>query len=217
MPFDPEAARSSRGRLLAAGKTLFARFGYEQTSTAAIAREAGTSESQLVRYFEGKSGLLEAIFNESWKPLNQRVQTLIASAAHGRDAVLGVLSTIINGFGNDPELAFIFLFEGRRVRGGGHEVILSKGFLQFTELVRRLVARGQKDGSFSGDFDEVAVTSALMGAAEGMIRDRLIAARSGKANPFSEREIRRVFAAVLEGLSAFVAASGEGSPLAKSV
>jgi hypothetical protein len=34
-------------RLLLAAKELFARNGYEQTSTAAIARRAGTSESQL--------------------------------------------------------------------------------------------------------------------------------------------------------------------------
>src|SRR5436305_3537497 len=43
--------QTSRGRLLTAGKGLFSRLGYEGTSTATIAREAGTSESQLVRYF----------------------------------------------------------------------------------------------------------------------------------------------------------------------
>ena len=51
--------QTSRSRLLNAGKSLFARNGYEQTSTAAIAREAGSSESQLIRYFGGKAGLLE--------------------------------------------------------------------------------------------------------------------------------------------------------------
>ena len=58
--------QTSRMRLLNAGKTLFAKNGYEQTSTAAIARESGSSESQLIRYFGGKAGLLEAIFNESF-------------------------------------------------------------------------------------------------------------------------------------------------------
>jgi len=71
-----DSTLTSRGRLLLSGKTLFARNGYEQTSTSAIAREAGSSESQLVRYFSGKSGLLEAIFNESWKPLNETIGKL---------------------------------------------------------------------------------------------------------------------------------------------
>jgi AcrR family transcriptional regulator len=201
LPIDPDSTQTSRSRLLTAGKSLFAQMGYEQTPTAAIAREAGTSESQLMRYFEGKAGLLEAIFNESWRPLNERVQTLIADAPHAREALVGVLSAIIQAFGSDHELAFLFLFEGRRVRGGGHEIILSKGFQEFAELIRRLIGRGQKDGSFSADLDDDAVAAAVMGAAEGMIRDRVIAARSGRPNPFSDREIRKVFSAILAGLS----------------
>jgi AcrR family transcriptional regulator len=201
LPLDPDSTQTSRTRLLSAGKTLFARLGYEQASTAAIAREAGTSESQLSRYFDGKAGLLEAIFNESWRPLNDRVESIIADAPHAREALLGVLSAIIHGFAADHELAFLFLFEGRRVRGGGQGVTLSQGFQEFSDLLRRLVGRGQKDGSFSGGFDDAAVASALMGAAEGMIRDRVIAARAGLPNPFSEREIRRVFSAMLAGLS----------------
>ena len=74
----PESEKTSRDRLLSAGKTLFGRLGYEQTSTAAIAREAGTSESQLVRYFGGKSGLLEAIFNQAWEGLTSPNRSMAA-------------------------------------------------------------------------------------------------------------------------------------------
>lgn len=191
---------TSRSRLLAAGKELYARLGYEQASTAAIARAAGTSESQLVRYFDGKAGLLEAIFNESWKPLNDQVQTLVSNAPHAREALLSVLSAVTKALVTDPELAFLFLFEGRRLRGADHEISLSRGYLQFAELVRALMRRGQQDGSFSPEFNATAVAAALIGSAEGMIRERLLAERSGKARPFSEKEIRRVFEAMLEGL-----------------
>jgi AcrR family transcriptional regulator len=201
MPIEPEGAQTSRSRLLAAGKTLFARHGYEQASTAAIAREAGTSESQLVRYFDGKAGLLEAIFNESWQPLNDEVQKRIANAPHAREAVLDVLSAVTKGFGQDPELAFLFLFEGRRIRGATQEVVLSKGFLEFAELIRALIHRGQRDGSFPPEFSDAAMASAVMGAAEGMIRDRLIAHRLARPASFSEREVRHIFAALLGGLS----------------
>ena len=201
MPLENESTRRSRARLLAAGKTLFARLGYEHTSTSAIAREAETSESQLARYFGGKSGLLEAIFEESWKPLNRLVLSKVASAPNAREAVLSVISTMVNGFGNDHELALIFMFEGRRLRGSEHGVMLSKGFQEFNELFCRLVERGQKDGSFAPDFSAAALASALMGAGEAMIRDRLIASRLEKPSPFSEKEIRRVLTLLLEGLS----------------
>ena len=201
MPLDLDQTFTSRVRLLAAGKELFAREGYEQASTASIAKAAGTSESQLARYFGGKAGLLEAIFNESWTPLNDEIQRLIAGAPHAREAVLGVLSTMTKAFGSDPDLAVLFLFEGRRIRGGA-DVVLSKGFVEFSELVRALIRRGQQDGSFRPEFSDAAVAAAVMGAAEGMMRERLLAERTGKSRPFAEREIRRVFAAVLGGVAA---------------
>ena len=198
MAIDGDSTQTSRARLLAAGKSLFGRLGYEQTSTAAIARESGSSESQLIRYFGGKSGLLEAIFNESWSGLNDAIRTNIAAAEHGRDAILRVLSLFIEAFSRDHDVAFLFLFEGRRIRG--NDVVLSKGFLQFYDLVRGLVKRGQEDGSFRRDVTDVVIGSSLLGAAEGMIRDRMIAERSGRANPFNDEEIRKTFASLVKGL-----------------
>jgi AcrR family transcriptional regulator len=197
---DFDSTQTSRARLLASAKTLFAKNGYEQTSTATIVRDAGTSESQLVRYFGGKAGLLEAIFNDSWSPLIEQTQKVVASAGSSREAVSTILRTVIESFGNDHELAFIFLFEGRRIRTASHEVQISKGFQQFNELICSLIRRGQEDGSFRLQTNEAAVAAALMGAAEGMIRERLVAERSGKPKPFNDAEIGEVFAAIMSAL-----------------
>lgn len=191
--------QTSRGRLLTAGKMLFSKHGYEGTSTATIAREAGTSESQLVRYFGGKSGLLDAIFNESWGGLNEVLHEKIEDSAHGREAILGVFSLMIGAFAQDPEAAALFMFEGRRMRG--NEVALSKGFQQFIELVCRLIQRGQSDGSFRTDVNDAILASAMMGAAEGMIRDQLMARRSGRETPFDDTSVRQVFEAMVNGLA----------------
>ena len=188
-------------RLLGAGKTLFSRNGYEQTSTAAIAREAGSSESQLIRYFEGKAGLLEAIFNEAWGSLREAIQQQVAEAAHGRDAIQRILSLMIEAFGRDHDIAFLFLFEGRRIRGGMHEVLLSKGFVQFMELVLSLIVKGQEDGSFRRDVPPHVIGSALLGCAEGMMRDRVLAERNRLQNPFDDIAMKVTFAAVVNGLA----------------
>jgi AcrR family transcriptional regulator len=195
-----DATQSSRVRLLTAAKTLFAHNGYEQTSTASIAREAGTSESQLVRYFSSKAGLLEAIFNESWQRMNDEINRVVTAAKSGKDAIGGVLSLLIEVFGNDPELAVLFLLEGRRIRGAAHEVMISKGFQQFSILLQQLIQRAQRDGSFRKNLPDQAIESAVIGAAEGMIRDRLLATRGGKPNPFTDDEIRKVFASILESM-----------------
>ena len=197
----PESEKTSRDRLLSAGKTLFGRLGYEQTSTAAIAREAGTSESQLVRYFGGKSGLLEAIFNQAWEGLNDDIRRHLAESEHGREAILRILGLVLEAFGRDHEMAFLFLFEGRRVRG--NDVALSKGFLKFHELLRELIRRGQSDGSFRNDISADVLASALLGAGEGMMRDRMIGQRVGSSVVVYEDEtIRRIFEAIVNGLAA---------------
>jgi AcrR family transcriptional regulator len=196
---EQETPRRSRTRLLASGKALFSKLGYEQTSTAAIAREAGTSESQLVRYFTGKSGLLEAIFNEAWLSVNEEITRHISESEHSRDAIIRILTLVMEAFSRDHEMAFLFLFEGRRVRG--NEVALSKGFLQFYELVHQLVAKGQHDGSFRSDIPMEVLSSALLGCAEGMIRDRLIAERSGKPDAWNDEPIRLTFTAMVNALS----------------
>ena len=184
---------------MAAGKSLFGRLGYEQTSTVSIAREAGTSESQLVRYFGGKSGLLDAIFNEAWGGLNEEIRRHVSEAEHGRDAVRRILRTVIEAFGRDHDMAFLFLFEGRRLRG--NEVILSQGFLEFYDLLHRLIGKGQADGSFRPEINENVLASAMLGCAEGMIRDRMINERLHQPNPFTDETVRAAFEAMVGGLA----------------
>ena len=199
---DGDSTQTSRMRLLNAGKTLFARNGYEQTSTAAIARESGSSESQLIRYFGGKAGLLEAIFNESWSGLNEMVQQRISDSEHGREAIIRLLSLMAQAFSRDHDIAFLFLFEGRRIRGGTQAVVLSKGYTQFVQVIDALIERGRQDGSFRTDIDPKVLASAMLGCAEGMIRDRLIAERSNEAHPYDDQVVLRTFTAMVNGLAA---------------
>ena len=199
---DADSTQTSRSRLLNAGKTLFARSGYEQTSTAAIAREAGSSESQLIRYFGGKAGLLEAIFNESWAALAAAVEQRTADAPNGREAILRLLGLMIQAFSKDHDIAFLFLFEGRRMRGGSHEVLLSKGFIKFLEVVMAQIERGRNDGSFRTDIAPHVLSSAMLGCAEGMIRDRVLAERNHQPNALSDEDIVKAFTAMVNGLGA---------------
>jgi AcrR family transcriptional regulator len=191
---------SSRTRLLQAAKRLFALQGYEQTATSAIAREAGTSESQLMRYFGGKVGLLDALFNDAWSELNEHVRATIADSRSPREALLDLLETITSSLARDPDLATLLLFEGRRMRGEEPRVRVSEGFQAFAELARGLVRKAQATRELDQRLDAGAVTSALIGACEAMIRDRVLARTSG-GRAFAEREIRRTLEAMLSGLS----------------
>jgi AcrR family transcriptional regulator len=195
--FNLDDTHTSRSRLMICAKVLFARQGFENVSTAVIAREAVTSESQLVKIFGGKAGLLDAVLNDGWRPINDRVQRLAQDSTNAYEATLGALKELIDAFESDSEFAFLALFEARRVRSGDPAVGESKGAIVFNDLLLRMIRRGQKDGSFSNDFNENAVASALLGVAEALARERTIAQRDGKKSAYGEREVRRILEQVL--------------------
>jgi AcrR family transcriptional regulator len=205
---------SSRQRLLRAAKRLFAAQGYEQTATSAIAREAGTSESQLMRYFGGKVGILEALFDDSWADLNQRIAHAASSGASHRERILSVVDAFVTALGRDLDFATLVLFESRRVRGSEPRVRIPAGFASFAEVVKSLVREGQGAREMDPTLDAAAVTSAMIGAAEAMVRERLLAReRGGRA--FAEREIRQTADAMLAGFSGRPSIRGKRAGTAK--
>jgi AcrR family transcriptional regulator len=183
-----------------AGKRLFAAHGYEQTATSAIASEARTSESQLMRYFGGKVGLLQALFDAAWVDINGRVKRAFDVNRTARDTILDVFQTMSAVLARDPDLATLFLFEARRLRGGKPRIHVSEGFGAFVDMIRGVVKKAQAAREIDRSLDTGAVTSALVGAAEAMFRDRLITKAAG-GRPFAEREMRRTLDAMLSGFA----------------
>src|ERR1700746_3636430 len=93
-------APSSHDRILMAAKQLFASRGYENTSTVAIARMAGTSESQLMKHFGSKEGLLEAIFDQGWERMPSMLRA-IHDLPTPPDKLQGLLDLVLNGLERD--------------------------------------------------------------------------------------------------------------------
>ncbi|MFB3815674.1 MAG: TetR/AcrR family transcriptional regulator [Terriglobales bacterium] len=182
---------SSHDRILQSAKHLFATRGYENTSTIMIARAAGTSESQLVKHFGSKDGLLESIFNQGW----QSMQPLFAAVDKCRSPVEklhGLVNQMLVGLERDPELKQLMLLESRRIRRAGNSVLLTQGFFQFSRRMEEILAEIRAEGQLRHDLRPPVVRSALMGMVEGMLRDQLIAKRMGADPGFTDDDIRLV-------------------------
>src|SRR5713226_7749552 len=126
---------SSRERIREAAKSLFAERGYGPTSTAAICRLAGTSESQLIKHFTNKQGLLEAIFQYAWEQINPAVRLATESISSSRQKFEVMVEMVLNFLGRDEQLLKLFLMEGRRIRDDGKQVVLVPGLLEFVKIV----------------------------------------------------------------------------------
>jgi AcrR family transcriptional regulator len=192
----PAAAVSSHDRILQSAKQLFAERGYENTSTVNIARLAGTSESQLMKHFGSKEGLLEAIFESGWEQMAFYFRA-IHELNSPLEKLLALLDLVMKSLDRDPDLKQLMLLEGRRVRKEGRLVLMTQGYLQFVKVVDGILTEMQHTHSLREGLEPQAVRSALMGMFEGMMRDQVLAKRAGYPANFASADVRRMFSLVV--------------------
>jgi AcrR family transcriptional regulator len=187
---------SSHDRILFAGKRLFARNGYENTSTVAIAREAGTSESQLMKHFGSKQGLLAAILDRGWVVVIKRVEASQGSRS-AADRLIAAMEAMVIELENDAELKELVTLEACRVRKDNRDVTMSRGYQQFSELIGTLLTEMRSLDQIRPDLNLDALRAGLLGMAEGMLRDQVVAHRSNFRVDYNFDDIRQVLAALI--------------------
>ncbi len=91
----------SRQRIMAAAMHLFARDGYERTSIAGIAREAGVAKGLLYNYFSSKEDLLRTLILEAFSGGDEQVANLVA--ADPRSTLRNLLKWFFDEMRQRPE------------------------------------------------------------------------------------------------------------------
>ena len=196
-PSAPSGKVSTRQRILQAAKRLFASRGYEHTSTSAIAREAGTSESQLMKHFGNKAGLLEAIFNEGWGTITEGARAASQNLTSPLEKLQTLAGGVLRHLDGDPQLRLLMLLEGRRIRREGAMVALTAGFLDFVGLVDSVLMEMRAMHLLRPELNPQAVRSALMGMLEGVMRDRYLADQVRFPVDFQPGQIQEMLRLVL--------------------
>ena len=188
---------SSHDRVRTAAKDLFAERGYEDSSTAEICRLAGTSQSQLVKHFNSKLGLLEAVFENAWEQINPAIRLAVQKIPSPTDKLRIVVDMVLTFLERDRALRTLFLLEGRRIRGDGHMVVLTPGFVEFIHFLDGILEEMAARGELSPDVHLQALRSGFMGAIEGMLRDQDLARTSHFPAAYSEADSRVIFSIFL--------------------
>jgi AcrR family transcriptional regulator len=190
---------SSRDRLLNAGKHLFAARGYENTSTIAIARAAGTSESQLIKHFGSKDGLLEAIFEHGWHQMSADLEA-VRQMADPLEKLRALLFGTMSALDRDPEMKELMLLESRRVRKQGNQILLTAGFIDFMKLMDSILRDMRDGGQLRPELKPEALRSAIIGLTEGMLRDEMLSQRMGYTSPFNSQDMRAIMTVLIPAL-----------------
>jgi AcrR family transcriptional regulator len=195
---EPQVELSSHDRILMAARSLFSSQGYENATTSAIARMAGTSESQLIKHFGSKEGLLEAIFDQAWQQVARALAQVLEHCETPFDRLRALAELMIDALEKDKDMRIMMLLEGRRIRKHGSMVVLTHGFLQMVATIDALLEEMCEAGQLKPGLNVQAVRSALIGSFEGLLRDQILAERGNYPADYSAEDLRKVFRIFLD-------------------
>ena len=99
-----------------------------------------------------------------------------------------LIEMVLNFLERDEQLRRLFLLEGRRIRDDGKQVVLVPGFLEFVKIVDGILQELAHKGELA--VHPQALRSALMGAIEGLLRDKILASSIDYPATFSNADIR---------------------------
>ena len=190
-----------RRRILAVAKHRFARFGYDRISLQDLAVSAGVGRDELLGHFRDKELLFAAILDEGWKELLPRLREVAARSITAHSAMLGIFALMANTLQKDEDFIRLLLVEGRRPGPLDGELGFTIGYRRFLNLCRELVAIGQRDGSFRPNLHPQVAASMLVGALEGMLRDRLVAEQERSVTPYNGSYLMSAFDALVAALT----------------
>jgi AcrR family transcriptional regulator len=153
MPRLSESSRRDREeRLLAAARRCFGDYGYDATSIAGIAREAGVSDGLLYRYFADKRALLLAVLGQFFEELIDRARAAVAQAADFAGRLQALTRTHLQTMVDEPELCRLFL---RQTRDSGNYIgsPIHQMTGRYTALLGEIVGAALAAGECRPDLD----------------------------------------------------------------
>ena len=141
------SSASSRERILAAARELFAARGFKGTTTAAIARRARVNEALIFRHFPGKKDLYTAILRDKLE--DESLARLIDAAECRNISVEDALRLVARRFAESFDPVFLRLYyhsalEDHALADAFYDQFVSR----FIALVEQLIDRGIKEGRF---------------------------------------------------------------------
>jgi AcrR family transcriptional regulator len=146
-------APQRREQLIAVATRLFAKHGFDATTTASIAEAAGVTEPILYRHFKSKQDLFIAIVRATSQQTLDEWEERIASVADPAKRIRAVAETVpehIKRLSDAYHVLHGALSTSRDKKVHG---VLREHYAKIEAFFRKVVAEGQKTGVFRTDLD----------------------------------------------------------------
>jgi AcrR family transcriptional regulator len=146
-------APQRREQLIDVATKLFAGFGYDATTTAAIAKAAGVTEPILYRHFKSKQELFVAIVRSVSDRTLQQWQDAIANTADPVERIKRVAGGMPEHFRKLEDQYHVL--HGALATSRDKKVlsVMREHYKQIEEFFAQLITDGKKNGTFRKDLD----------------------------------------------------------------
>ena len=171
-----------RRHILDAAVRVFARKGFHASRVGDIAEEAGVAHGLLYHYFDSKDAVLQAVFQENWSVLLERIGSVEETDEPAVDQLRHVSAIILRTWLHLPDVVRVVIQEF----GRSPELAERIGELaQPIDLIERVIARGIARGEFRQDIDSHVAATIVYGGIDELLTawvlDRLPAAEADVA------------------------------------
>lgn len=142
-------------------------FGYDGTTMAKVAKEAGAAKGSLYNYFKDKSELLEYVFDRTTDPLNEEIQSIVESNQPSSERLRAILYAVFHYIDNKRKL-FDFLLNQHEIQR-----LVNPRNSKGPPLLEQLIAQAIENGEFrecNPKFHSALIYGAIRGIGDDYIQ-----------------------------------------------
>lgn len=180
-----------RRRILDAAVQAFGTHGYSRTRISDIAKAADVADGTVYLYFDGKEGLLTAIFDDLMQKFLGLAREALLEVDGAPHRLRRVLELHLENLGSNRSLATVFQIEFRHTNR--FMETFSRGPLRdYFELIADILEEGKREGTVRAGLDPWFATKCIFGVVDEAATNWVL----------SERNYR--LTSVLDGVMEFI-------------
>jgi AcrR family transcriptional regulator len=184
------AVEDKRQQLLLAAVRVFARKGFHASRVGDIAEEAGVAHGLLYHYFKSKNQVLEAVFQENWNLLIDRVESVEETDEPAADQLRHMAAIILRTWLHLPDVVRVVIQEFGRSPELGERI----GELALPiDAIQRVIRRGIERGEFRQGIDPVFASTVVYGSIDELLTGWVLGRLPG-----SEEDVARAEQTLVE-------------------
>lgn len=174
-----------REAILRAATKVFAVSGYFNSKVSDIAAEAGIADGTVYLYFKSKDDILHSIFDRAMAEFISEGKREMAGISSPAARLRRIAELHLEKLGADRDMAVVFQVE---LRGSTKfmQEFSAAGFAEYLDIIRQIIADGQRSGIFRDDIKPIVCAKILYGSLDEMVTNWILSKKSFPLAPMAD-------------------------------